>query len=60
MFYTPEEACEFLGIDAQKLNRWINRLQMETRTLPNTKGTFISRKDVLLIEASIKQPDILT
>lgn len=60
MFYTFSEASSYLNITENVLQKWMNRLHIGVRTLPNTKGKFISKRDVLLVEESLKHPDILT
>jgi len=60
MFYTPSDACAYLHITDILLQKWINRLHIETRTLPGMKGLFLTRRDVLLIEENIKHPDNIT
>jgi hypothetical protein len=55
-WYSMQEAADYLEIEENKLQRKIVGLNMETRTLPGEKGAFISRKDVLELEAMIKGP----
>ena len=59
MFYTPSEACKHLGIDGSALTHWVNRLHIETRSLPHTKGIFITKQDIEVIQENMKHPEAL-
>lgn len=50
MFYTPSEACIYLGIERAAFNKWVNILNIGLRTLPGTVGAFLSIRDVQAIE----------
>jgi hypothetical protein len=56
MWYSIKEAATYLNIEQDRVLRKLYNLNMETRTLPGTKGEYISKRDLLLIEQDIKHP----
>jgi hypothetical protein len=56
MWYSIKEAADYLYMELAVLQRKINGLNIETRTLPGQKGEFLTRRDVLDLEAMLKGP----
>jgi hypothetical protein len=55
MWYTIEEALNFLHLEERVFWRKITFFNLETRTLPGMKGTFLSRRDLLFVKRSIHE-----
>jgi len=62
MWYTIEEALNYLHLEEPVFWRKMILFNFETRTLPGMKGSFISKHDLLFIEQCIHtgRPSSLT
>jgi len=54
MWYSMQEAMQYLAIEEYTLSKLMYALNIETHPLPNAKGQFISTHDVLELEKSVK------
>jgi hypothetical protein len=56
MFYTINEALEYLHLTLPALSRKIVLYNIEIRKLPASNAEYIATADVKLLEQSIKEP----
>jgi len=54
MWYSIEDALHYLHIEESVFWRKITFFNLETRTLPGMKGTFLSRRDLFFLEQRIQ------
>ena len=54
MWYSIEEALSHLHLEEPAFWRKITFFNLETRTLPGMRGTFLSRRDLFFLEQHIQ------
>ena len=56
MFYTVDEAMEYLHLTSAALMRKVILYNVEIRKLPGSTKEYIATRDVQILEQSIKKP----